>query len=116
MKILSVLAFVMLSLAACKKDAAPTAPPSHTGGEPVAADPYACTADDQCVAVELKCCDACNGGEAVGVQKDQVEAVVAESPRGKGACGEVMCTEMACAPWIASCQNGKCELERGSFE
>jgi hypothetical protein len=115
MKRIAVLTLVLLSLAACKKEAAPTTP-DNTGGEPVAADPYACTVDDDCVAVELQCCDACNGGEAVGVHKDHVDAIAAESPRGQGACGEVMCTKMACPPWIASCEAGKCAIERGTFE
>jgi hypothetical protein len=117
MKLLSLMIFVMLSLAACKKDPAPTAPPpGNNGGEPVAADPYACTVDDDCVAVELQCCDACNGGRAVGVHEDHVDAVVADSPRGRGECGDVMCTKMGCAPWIASCEDGTCAIVRGTLE
>lgn len=106
---------IVIALAACKKDAAPTAPPDNGGGDPVA-DPYACTADEDCVAVELQCCDACNGGEAVGVHRDHAEAVRAESPAATGGCDDVACTLMACAPWEASCEAGKCTLARGAFE
>lgn len=105
-----------LALAACKKDApANPTPPGNGGGEPVA-DIYACTADDDCVAVERGCCDECNGGEAVGAHKDHVEAAIAEGPRGRGECDEVQaCTERGCAPWVATCQAGRCAIERGSF-
>lgn len=116
MKLLSVLTLVVLSLAACKKDAAPTTPANTGGDDPAAGDPYACSGDDDCVAVELQCCDACNGGEAVGVHRDHVDEVLADSPRGRGECTGVACTELGCADWIPSCQAGKCTIERGRLE
>lgn len=116
MRLLFALPIVMLSLAACKKDAPPPTEPGNTGGdEPGASDPYACTSDAECVAVELDCCDACNGGEAVGVHQDHVDAVVADSPRGRGECTQTACTEMGCAEWIPSCDAGRCAIARGKL-
>ncbi len=118
MKALALLTLAVLSLAACKKDApATTTPPDNNGGtDPGTTDPSACTADSDCVAVELECCDACNGGDAVGVHKDHVAAVTADSPRGRGECTDVACTEMACADWIPACDAGTCKLTRGTFD
>ncbi len=110
----AVLLLAILSLASCKKDPPPT-PPGNNGGDGVA-DPYACTADADCVAVELECCDACNGGDAASVHRDHVDAVVADSPRGRGECAETACTEMACAEWVPTCEAGKCAIARGTFE
>jgi hypothetical protein len=78
-------------------------------------DTSACQVDDDCVPVELECCDACNGGKAIAVAKDHVDEVMADSPRGRGECGETMCTEMGCAPWVASCHEGLCTLSRGEL-
>lgn len=115
MKLSSIVLFVILALAGCKKDPAPTTPPDNTGGgDPT--DPYACEVADDCVAVELACCDACNGGEAVGVHKDHADEVLADSPRGRGECEGTMCTEMGCAEWVPSCEAGKCTITRGSLE
>jgi hypothetical protein len=108
-----------LSLVACKKDPAPTTPPPDNGGgggDPEPTDTAACEVSDDCVAVELQCCDACNGGEAVAVHKDHADAVAADSPRGRGECGDIACTEMACPAWVASCEDGKCTIARGEFE
>ncbi len=113
MKLLATLV-ILVGLAACKKDAAPTAP--GPVDEPVATDPYACTADDDCVAVEIGCCDECNGGEAVGVHEDHADAVLADSPPGRGECEGTGCTKRGCAEWVPSCQAGQCEISRGSLE
>ena len=116
MKLLATFA-LLLSLAACKKDApAPVTPPDNSGGDPVV-DPYACSADDDCVAVERGCCDECNGGEAVGAHEDHVDEAMADGPQGRGECAALTaCTRMGCAPWVATCQAGRCEIARGSFE
>jgi hypothetical protein len=116
MKLLSALTLAFVLLAGCQKADAPSTIPDNTGGgDPVVTDPYACAADDECVAVELECCDACNGGEAVGVHRDHVDEVAGESPRGQGACDGVACTKMACAPFVAACEAGKCTIARGTF-
>jgi hypothetical protein len=116
------LAFLLL-LAACKHGGTTPAPPNNgsgngsgtgTGsGTAAGTDPYACSVDDDCMAVELECCDACNGGKAVGVNKAHASEVGDHS--GKDSCEGVMCTEMACPPWVATCANGRCEIARGSF-
>jgi hypothetical protein len=107
-----------LSLAACKKDPAPTTPPDNNGGggDPAPTDRAACEVSDDCVAVELQCCDGCNGGVAVAVHTHHAAVVAADSPRGRGECGDVACTEMACPEWIAACEDGTCTITRGSFE
>jgi len=116
MKLLAASFLVALALTACKKDP-PATGPDNTGGDDTAVDDrYACTVADDCVAVELGCCDACNGGEAVGVHQDHVDEVVADSPRGRGECQDMSCTEMGCAPWVPSCEAGTCAITRGSFE
>jgi hypothetical protein len=113
---LALLALCCASLAACKKEAPPTTP-GNTGGddqEPI--DVYACVADDECVAVELQCCDACNGGEIIGVNRGYVDLVLADTPRGRGECEGTACTKMACPPPVPACEAGKCVLRPGSFE
>jgi len=123
MKHLAILTFVVLALTGCKKDAPSTTPDDpddsgNTGGgddDPVTSEVDACTADEDCVAVELECCDACNGGTAVSVHQDHVDEVVAASARGRGECAATMCTMMACAEWVPSCEAGRCTNTRGSL-
>lgn len=80
---------------------------------PLEAALTACTVDADCVAVELGCCDACNGGLAVAVNLDS-ESVV--SAQFQEFCDpSVACTAMGCAPWVLSCPEGTCELERDTL-
>ena len=108
-----------LALAACgsqtSTSSSGTTPGGGTGGSAVADGADSCTADADCVAIELACCDACNGGHAVAVNKAHEEATAATSDRAAGKCESTMCTEMACAPWAPTCKDGHCQLERGSF-
>lgn len=112
MKPVLALTFALVAITACKKEAAPPTTPT----EPAATDRAACTTDADCVAVELACCDACNGGEAVAVNKAHAEEAAAESAQHKGACTDVACTEMACAPWAPTCTAGTCTLARGAMQ
>ena len=73
-----------------------------------------CATVDDCVAVELGCCDECNGGFAVAVNTDSADAVVADFSE---TCGlSYACTAMGCAPWELSCDAGTCAMVRGTFE
>ena len=72
-----------------------------------------CTVAADCVAVELGCCDECNGGFAVAVNTDSVAAVTAEFAE---VCGVTQgCTEMGCPAWELSCDAGVCAMVRGTF-
>ncbi len=73
-----------------------------------------CTTEADCVAVELGCCDECNGGTAWAVNTSSVATVTAEY--AEDCSTPVACTEMGCAPWVVSCSDaGVCEMERGEF-
>jgi hypothetical protein len=75
----------------------------------------ACTVDTDCVAVEIACCDHCNGGTAVGVHKDAAAEVAAEYA-GPAKCGETMCTQMACAVAEPICRQDRCGVRVGTEE
>ena len=117
MKRLVLCTLLLVTASACKKDKGPEAPGnSGGGGDTPSTDPYACAADDDCVAVELACCDACNGGEQVGVNKAHVDEVKAAAFEKSGDCLDVACTEMACPPPVPACEAGTCVLRPGTFE
>lgn len=68
----------------------------------------ACTVAQDCVTVEIGCCDHCNGGEAYPVHKDYAkDAQKALSP---ATCSGTYCTEKACLPATATCHAGTCVL------
>jgi len=69
---------------------------------------FTCVADEECTVIELKCCDYCNGGEALAVAKGH--AADAKAALGTQDCGGMMCTEEACQPLKASCNAGHCAL------
>lgn len=69
---------------------------------------FACTADTDCEAVQVGCCDHCNGGKIVALNTTHKAAALAD-PRVKENCNSApACTEMACAPHVAACKEGKC--------
>ena len=81
--------------------------------DPLPSEYTTCEADEDCVVVELGCCDECNGGLAVAVRADQ-EATVTDLYSER--CGEcTACTEMGCAPWVVTCQDGTCANARGDL-
>ena len=72
----------------------------------IPADWRACSADSECVAVELACCDHCNGGKLDAYHTDHVlDAAALVGPKG---CQGVACTAMGCAKAIAWCEQGVC--------
>lgn len=64
-----------------------------------------CTADADCAAVEVGCCDHCNGGRVVSVVTKQAKA--ARTRYRPRRCPEA-CTELGCAAAEAVCVEGKC--------
>ncbi|MBM4345742.1 MAG: hypothetical protein FJ100_20400 [Deltaproteobacteria bacterium] len=78
---------------------------SDGGGTPAAWT--SCKANADCVAVELACCDHCNGGKLGGFHKDH--AAAAKAALGPSNCSGVACTEKACGPAIAWCEAGACK-------
>lgn len=102
---------VLLLLGACKKkgdDTRPSPPPTFD-------ERQACAADADCAAVELECCDHCNGGTVVGVHKDHAADVRAEHVPA-GACDDIACTLMACASAEPICRAGRCGISMGGEE
>jgi hypothetical protein len=68
----------------------------------------ACTAAQDCVTVEIGCCDHCNGGEAYPVHKDYAKD--AQKALYPATCAGTNCTEKGCSPATATCHAGKCVL------
>ncbi len=69
--------------------------------------------DEQCVVLQLGCCDHCNGGRAVAVRADaadDVQATYVESCTPGTAC-----TEMGCAPLTAECIEDRCVTVQGEL-
>lgn len=95
----------ILLLAACGDDYPPP--------DPLPAEYTTCEAADDCIPVELGCCDACNGGLAVAVRADKAEEVADLYSENCGA--STSCTLMGCPEWVVSCDAGTCAMERGSF-
>ena len=73
----------------------------------------ACDAPEDCVVVELGCCDACNGGEARAVNAGQADVV---RDRYTEVCQPgTGCTLIGCPAWETTCVDNVCGLERGEF-
>lgn len=73
----------------------------------------ACESPEDCVVVELGCCDECNGGEARSVNSDHANTVVR---RYSEPCGpSTSCTTLGCAAWVTTCESNVCGLERGAL-
>jgi hypothetical protein len=88
-------------------------PPTAVRGDAAATPPAewtACTTDGECVAIEIACCDHCNGGALLSINRAH-EAQAVERYRARD-CGETMCTQMACFGPDAVCREGACTLER----
>ena len=83
--------------------------PADAGVDSATADLFACQTDPDCTAIETKCCDHCNGGQALAVAK--ASEAQAKATFGPTACTGVACTEKACSPAKVACINKKCDLE-----
>lgn len=67
----------------------------------------ACASSEDCVVVETKCCDHCNGGKAEAFNKAHADA---HRPTG---CEATACTELACGKAMAKCEAGICTVTIG---
>ncbi len=85
----------------------PTPPPPPPKGD---AAWRTCKTDADCVAVELGCCDHCNGGEAGAFNKSSAAQAKAALGPKPGACDNTPCTEMACDDAAVRCKAGSCEV------
>lgn len=70
----------------------------------------ACQSSSECALVVTTCCDHCNGGKAVAVEKGHLADVQQKYPKN---CGRVACTERGCFT-RAACNAGRCVLEWAS--
>ena len=93
---------LIVALAGCST---PYTPPQE-----LPAEYTSCNVAADCEAVEVGCCDECNGGTAYAVASDQVDAVREAYSEECGA--GMACTEMGCSDWILSCTAGTCTMAR----
>lgn len=70
---------------------------------PIAAD-ETCDRSDQCLAVEVACCDHCNGGAVKAFNKG---SAAKHAPKD---CEGARCTKMGCAPATVSCVDHRCVI------
>jgi len=105
---------ILLGIVACSGDSGdPSATSEYPPDLPLDASYTECDVAADCVAVELGCCDECNGGLAVAVNVASEDEVVDRFTEECGA--DQACTEIGCAPWVLSCDAGTCGLDRGTF-
>ena len=98
--------------AACKKSGTPGGG-GEAGGK--IDERQACTVDKDCVAIDVACCDHCNGGKAAGVHRD-FAAEAQKEYRNAPACKQTACTKMACDPAVPICRQGRCGVMVGGEE
>jgi hypothetical protein len=79
---------------------------TQDSGVVVAAAWKTCKADAECALVETACCDHCNGGKAVAVNK----AHVPDAAKLRPSCGATACTRRGCMT-RAACDKGACVLQ-----
>jgi hypothetical protein len=65
-----------------------------------------CKADTECALVQTTCCDQCNGGKAVAVNKSRIQDAQKLRPQ----CANTACTKRGCMT-RAACENGACALQ-----
>jgi len=70
-----------------------------------------CETADDCVRIELACCDDCNGGMAVAVNRQSADEV--RESLSQGNCEGTACTLRACSVPVVSCDAGVCSWEYG---
>jgi hypothetical protein len=98
-----VIAVAMLLGSACQKGRSPEGPPVGAGFD----ERQACTTDADCAVVEIECCDHCNGGTVVAVDRNSAADVRTEYA-GPDRCKETMCTQMACGTPVPICRQQRC--------
>ena len=84
----------------------PGAPPPLPDVQPTAAQ-QTCDRDADCVALELGCCNHCNGGRVVAVNAGGAAALEAHK---QGPCDDFVCTRKMCRPAKVACDQGTCRV------
>ncbi len=109
---------VVVSFAACSSSQ-PPGPVQPAASDSPRSEWTTCATDDDCVAIEMGCCDHCNSGWVVGVNRGSVTRATAayhdQCPDSAGASGDGtvrfsggMCTEVGCGGVRGSCDHGTC--------
>jgi hypothetical protein len=94
---------LLVLLVACSFNPTEYPPPDE-----LPAEYTACEVPEDCVIVELGCCDYCNGGEARSVNVDAVEDV---RDRYEERCRRSFgCTLMACGQLVPTCEERTCGM------
>jgi len=101
-----VLLITILTFAACSQGGSKTPPDDDALGN-LTGPVIECTKNDDCVVVEIGCCDHCNGGEVASVNAAYAEEV--EEYHTDDCDEQAMCTMMACPDELPRCREGKCE-------
>ena len=103
----AILLIAILVFAACSQGKSTTPAVDDKAIADLDASVVECTKDEDCVVVEIGCCDHCNGGEVVAVNAAYAEEV---EDYHKPDCGETYaCTMMACPDELPRCREGECE-------
>lgn len=97
----------LLTLAACGN-------PDYPPPDPLPAELTTCDVPEDCVVVELGCCDACNGGVVVAVHADH--AAETRDTYSERCSGNTACTLVACAPNTADCIDSTCTVVTGTWD
>ncbi|MEO8703616.1 MAG: hypothetical protein ABI867_26440 [Kofleriaceae bacterium] len=106
-KLLATAFSVMAIVAACSSTPKAGGPSGET--PPPIVGTGGCRVDADCAVVETKCCDHCNGGKAEAFLKAEADAHKATG------CEATVCTEMACGPALAMCEQGACKVTIGKL-
>jgi len=108
--LLAPLALLVLAsgLAACS-----TTNPDYPPPSPLDTTYTSCEVPEDCVIVSLGCCDACNGGTEVSVNTQSAQTV--RDLYSETCAGQLVCTDLGCAPTLATCDAGVCGSAPGSF-
>ena len=77
---------------------------------PTQADPswFVCDSINDCAVFQGECCDHCNGGKLVAVNKKYLDVAKKVLAKPADQCKGTPCTEKACGQPVAACDNGKC--------
>ena len=67
----------------------------------------ACTTSSDCIAINIDCCDLCNGGTAMPLNKAHAEQAVAKLLTPKD-CSSASCGDVPCDLPPTICHEGKC--------
>lgn len=106
------LAATLVVLPGCPKPAGGPNPPHPGAGFD---ERQECVADADCVAVEIECCDHCNGGTVVGVHRDSADEIKQQYAPA-ATCQNTACTEMACAQAVPICRDQRCGVSIAGAE